>query len=104
MTKVKINSCIWGLELNRYVYILFCGKQIIFVIRYSKFHIWPLKYKVKVMDKVKPDGHIRSLLINRYVCLLFLGNRTILGSDMANFTFDVENSRSTTKIDQNQIR
>ena len=29
-----------------------------FWLRYSKFHIWPWKFKVKIMAKVKPDGHI----------------------------------------------
>ena len=28
--------------------------------RYREFHIWPWKFKVKVMVKVKPDGHIWS--------------------------------------------
>ena len=45
--------------------------------RYSQFHIWPWKLKVKVMAKVKPDGHIWGLVINRYVCFSFRGNRTI---------------------------
>ena len=29
-----------------------------FWLRYSKFHIWPWTFKVKVMAKVKHDGHI----------------------------------------------
>ena len=37
---------------------------------YSKFHIWPWKFKVKVMAKVKPDGHIWGLEFN--LCLLFI--------------------------------
>ena len=40
--------------------------------RYSKFHIWPWKFKVK------PDDPIWGLAFNRYVCFLFRGNRTIL--------------------------
>ena len=36
-----------------------------FWLRYRKFHIWPWKFKVKVMAKVKPDGHIYSLELNR---------------------------------------
>ena len=32
-----------------------------FWLRYRKFHIWPWKFKVKVMTKVKPDGHIWGL-------------------------------------------
>ena len=33
---------------------------------YRKFHIWPWKFKVKVMAKVKPDGHIWGLEFNQY--------------------------------------
>ena len=62
--------------------------------RYSKFHIWPWKFKVKVMANVKPDGHIWTLEFNRYVCFSFRGNRTIFGWDIANSIFDLENSRS----------
>ena len=39
-----------------------------FWLRYSKFYIWPWKFKVKVMAKVKPDGHIWALEFNWYVC------------------------------------
>ena len=39
-----------------------------FWLRHSKFHIWPWKFKVKVMAKVKPDGHIWGLEF----CLLFV--------------------------------
>ena len=39
-----------------------------FWLRYSKFHIWPWKFKVKVMAKVKPRGHIWGLEFNQYVC------------------------------------
>ena len=65
-----------------------------FWLRYSKFHIWPWKVKVKVMAKVKPVGHIWALEFNRYVCFSFRGNRTIFGWDIANSIFDLENSRS----------
>ena len=61
---------------------------------YRKFHIWPWKFKVKVMAKVKPDGHIWGIKFNRYVCFLFRGNQTIFGWGIANFIFDLENSRS----------
>ena len=64
-----------------------------FWLRYMKFHIWPWKFKVKVMAKVKPDGHIWALEFNRYVCFSFRGNRTIFGWDIANSIFDLENSR-----------
>ena len=62
-----------------------------FWLRYRKFHIWPWKFKAKVMAKVKPDGHIWALEFNRYVCFSFCGNRTILGWDIANSIFDLEN-------------
>ena len=65
-----------------------------FWLRYSKFHIWPWKSKVKVMAKVKSDGHIRGLKFNRYVRFSFRGDRVIFGWDIANFIFDLENSRS----------
>ena len=61
-----------------------------FWMRYRKFHIWPWKFKVKVMAKVKPDGHIWGLEFSRYVCFSFRGNRTILGWDIANSIFDLE--------------
>ena len=54
-----------------------------FWLRYSKFYIWPWKFKVKVMTKVKPDGHIWALEFNRYVCFLFRGNQTLFGWDIA---------------------
>ena len=63
--------------------------------RYSQFHSWPWKFKVKVMAKVKPDGHIWGLEINRYVCFSFRGNRTIFCWDIFNSIFDLENSRSS---------
>ena len=74
-----------------------------FGLRYSKLHIWPWKIKVKVMAKVKPDGHIWGLDFNRYVCFSFHGNRTILGRDIANFMFDLENSRSRSSPGSNPM-
>ena len=68
-----------------------------FWLRYSKFHIWPWKFKVKVMAKVKPDGHIWALEFNQYVCFSFRGNRTIFAGDIANSIFDLEKSRSTSR-------
>ena len=47
-----------------------------FWLRYSKFYIWPWKFKVKVMAKVKPAGHIWTSEFNRYVCFSFRGNQT----------------------------
>ena len=43
-----------------------------FWLRYSKFYIWPWKFKVKVMAKVESDGHIWALDFNRYVCFRFV--------------------------------
>ena len=43
-----------------------------FWLRYRKSHIWPWKFKVKVMAKVKPDGHIWCLEFNRYGCSCFV--------------------------------
>ena len=54
---------------------------------YSKFYIWPWKFKVKVMAKVKSDGHIWALEFNRYVCFSFRGNQTIFGWVIANSIF-----------------
>ena len=68
-----------------------------FWLRYSKFYIWPWKFKVKVMAKVKPDGHIWALEFNRYVCFSFCGNRTIFGWDIANSIFDLEKCRSRSR-------
>ena len=65
-----------------------------FWLRYRQFHIWPWKFKVKVMAKVKSDGHIWGLAFNWYVCFSFRGNPTISGRDIANSAFDLENSRS----------
>ena len=71
------------------IYLLFVWWQSDhFWLRYSKFHIWPWKFKVKVMAKVKPDGHIWDLKFNQYVCFSFGGNRTIFGWDIANSIFD----------------
>ena len=65
-----------------------------FWLRYGKFHIWPWKFKVKVMAKVKSDGHNWGLKLNWYVCFSCPGNRTIFDRDKANSMFDLENSRS----------
>ena len=92
MVKVIPIGHLWGLEFNRYVCFSFRGNH--FFLRYSKFYIWPWKFKVKVMAKVKPDGHIWALEFNRYVCFSFRGNRTIFGWDIANSIFDLEKSRS----------
>ena len=74
-----------------------------FWLRYSKFHIWPWKSKVKVMAKAKPDGHIWALEFYQYVCFSFRGNRTIFGWDIANSIFDLEKSRSRSRPKSNQV-
>ena len=74
-----------------------------FWLRYSKFYIWPWKFKVKVMAKVKPNGHIWALEFNRYVCFSFRGNQTIFGWDIANSIFDLEKSRSRSRRKLNQV-
>ena len=73
------------------IYLLFVSWQSDrFWLRYSKFHIWPWRFKVKV----KLNGHIWALEFNRYVCFSFRGNRTIFGWDIANSIFDLAKSRS----------
>ena len=42
-----------------------------FCSRYSRFHFWPCKFKVKVMAKVKSNGHIWGLRV-QLICLLFV--------------------------------
>ena len=51
--KVKRIGHIWGLEFNRCVCSYFWWQSEHFWLRYSNFHIWPWKFKVKVMAKVK---------------------------------------------------
>ena len=63
-----------------------------FGLRYSKFHIWPWKFKVKLMAQVKPDGHIWGLKFYRYVCFHFVAIGPFW--DIANSIFDLENWRS----------
>ena len=65
-----------------------------FWLRYSIFHIWPWKFKVKVMTKVKAGGHFWGLEFNQNVCFSFRGNQIIFGWDIANSIFYLENSRS----------
>ena len=71
-----------------------------FGVGYGKFHIWPWKFKIKVMAEVKPDGQIWGLEFNQ---LLFRGNRTIFGWDIAKFIFDLENSRSRSQWKSTKI-
>ena len=87
----------WRLGVQS-IYLLFVSWQSDhFWQRYSKFYVWPWKFKVKVMAKVKPDGHIWGLEFNQYVCFSFRGNQTIFGRDIANSMFDLENSRSRSR-------
>ena len=74
--------------------------------RHSWFHIWPWKFKVKVITKVRCDGHIWDLEFNWYVCILCHGNWTIFLPRYTEFhirpgQFKV---KITTKMDQNLIR
>ena len=85
---------IWGLAFKSICLLFVSWQSDHFWLRYSKFHIWPWKFKVKVMAKVKSDGQIWRLEFNWCVCFSFRGNRTIFGRDIANFAFDLENSRS----------
>ena len=43
-----------------------------FFMRYSRFNIWPWKFKVKVMAKVKIDGHISDLASTWYGFFSFM--------------------------------
>ena len=56
MAKVKPDGHKWAICL-----LFFSCQPDHFWLRYSKFHIWPWKYKVKVIAKVKPNGHIEAL-------------------------------------------
>ena len=94
MAKVKPIGHIWGLEFKSICLLFVSWQSGQFWLRYIKIHISPWKFGVKVMSKVKPNGHIWGLEINRYVCFSFRGNRTIFDWDIANSTFDLENSRS----------
>ena len=93
MAKAKPHGPIWGLNFDWYVGFLFRANRTIFDWD-SKFQIWPWIFKVKVMAKVKTDDSILGLEFNQYVCFLFRGIQTIFGWDIANFRFDLENSRS----------
>ena len=72
MVKVKPIGHIWGLEFNLYICFSFRGNRTIFGWDiYSKFHIWPWKFKVKIMAKVKPDvSHLSPRV--QSICLLFV--------------------------------
>ena len=85
---------IWGLEFKSICLLFVSWQSDHFWLRYSKFYIWPWKFKVNVKAKVKSDGHIWGLEFNQCVSFSFRGNRTILGRDIANYIFDLENSRS----------
>ena len=74
-----------------------------FWLSYTKFHIWPWKFKVKVMAKVKYNGHIWGLEFIWFVCFLFRGNWTIFGWDIAKSRFDLENSRSRSRQKSTKI-
>ena len=52
LTKVKTNGYTSGLVFNRYIHFLVLWQLDNSAIRYSKFHIWPWKFKVKVTTKI----------------------------------------------------
>ena len=83
---------IWGVQSICLLFVSWQWDH--FCLRHSKFHIWPWKFKVKVMPKVKPGGQIWGPEFNWNVCFSFCGNQTIFGWDIANFIFDLINSRS----------
>ena len=85
---------IWGLEFKLICLLFVSWQSDHFWLRCSKFHIWPWKFKVKITAKVKFDDHIWGIEFNWCVCFSFHGNRTIFGRDIANSSFDLENSRS----------
>ena len=103
MAKVKPDRRIWGLWVQSICLLFVPWQSDRFWLRYSKFHIWPWKFKANVMAKVKPDGHIRALEFNRYVCYSFCGNRTIFGWDIANSIFALEKSRSRSRRKSTKI-
>ena len=90
MAKVKPICQIWDLEFKSICFLFVSWQSDHFWLRYSKFHILPWKFKVKV----KYDGYIWGLVFNRYVRFSFHGNQTIFDRDIANSIFDLENSRS----------
>ena len=94
MAKFKPIITFWGLEFKSICLLFVSWQSDHFWLRYSKFQIWPWKFKVKVMAKIKFGGHIWGLEFNWCVCFSFRGNRTISGRDIANSAFDLENSRS----------
>ena len=94
MAKVKPIGHIWGLEFKSICLLFVSWQSGQFWLRYIKIHISSWKFRVKVMSKVKPNGDIWGIEINWYVCFSFRGNRTIFDWDIANSTFDLENSRS----------
>ena len=77
-----------------------------FWLRYRKFHIWPWKFKVKIMAKVKPDGHIWDLGVQS-ICLLFVSwqsDHFWLRYSKFNIWPRKIYVKVTTKITQNLIR
>ena len=103
VVKVKPDGHIWGLGVQSICLLFVSWQSDHFWLRYSKFYIWPWKFKVKVMAKIKPNGHFWALEFNRYVCFSFRGNRTLFGWDIANSIFDLEKSRSRSRRKSTKI-
>ena len=90
--QVKCNGHIWGLGFNWYVCFFYWQSDLFWLI-FSKFHIWPWKFKAKFTAKVKSDGHIWGLEFNQYICFLYVAIGPFLAKTV-NSIFDLENSRS----------
>ena len=77
-----------------------------FWLRYRKFHIWPWKFKVKVMAKVKHDGLIWGLGL-QWICLIFVPWQSVhfwlRYNKFYNWPWKFK-VKVTMKIDQNLIR
>ena len=64
MAKVKPTDHIWGLEFDQSICLLIVSWQLDhFWLRYSKFHIWPWKFKVKFMVKVKVKSKVKFMVM-----------------------------------------
>ena len=64
-------SCVWRPGVQSIGLLFVSWQSDHFWLRYRKFHIWPWKFKVKVMAKVKPDGHMWGLGV-QLIYLLFV--------------------------------
>ena len=86
---------IWCLNFNWYVCFLVHAKRSIFGLN-MRFHIWPWKFKVKLMTKVQHDDLIWGIAFNR--CLLFVWRH------WNHFGWDIANSRFALEVKFPQIK